>query len=205
MKISLLKNGSRGFTVVEALIAMFIITLIAIAVANFQSDIFSLNKINSSNLIAQESARQVLKNFTAEVRSMSPSNAGAYYIDAAATSSLTFYTNIDSDSDIEKVRYFLNGDVLKKGVTNPTSNVYNSNNETFKELVHNMTNSSSTPIFSFYDATYDGTSAPLSQPVNISAIRLIKVSLIIDEDTLKSPAPLYMTTQVSIRNLKDNL
>jgi prepilin-type N-terminal cleavage/methylation domain-containing protein len=204
MKKILSKNKKQGFTLVEILIATFILTLIGIAVVKFQIDIFSLNKMSSSNLVAQESARQIFKNFTSEVRSMSPSNAGAYYIDQAATSSLTFYTNIDNDSDTEKVRYFLSGTTFKKGVINPTGNTYNPGNETIKELAHGITNAT-TSIFSYYDNGYDGTSAPLSQPVNTSATKLIKINLIIDEDTTKLPPPLYMTTQVSIRNLKDNL
>jgi len=204
MKKIFSKNKKQGFTLVEILIATFILTLIGIAVVKFQIDIFSLNKLSSSNLVAQESARQIFKNFTSEVRSMSPSNAGAYYIDQAATSSLTFYTNIDNDSDTEKVRYFLSGTIFKKGVINPTGNTYNPGNETIKELAHGITNAT-TSIFSYYDNGYDGTSAPLNQPVNTSAIKLIKINLIIDEDTTKLPPPLYMTTQVSIRNLKDNL
>jgi prepilin-type N-terminal cleavage/methylation domain-containing protein len=194
----------NGFTVVEMIVAMFILTIIGTAVVNFQLDIFSLNKINSSNLVIQESARLVLKNISSEIRSMSPSSIGAYNIDQAATSSLTFYSNIDSDPSIEKIRYFLSGTTLKKGVTKPVSNIYNPANETFRDLAQNVANATST-IFSYYDSTYDGTSAPLSQPIDILKIRLIKVNLVIDQDLLKSPPPLYMTTQVSIRNLKDNL
>ncbi len=204
MKKKLPKNKRQGFTVIEILIAVFIFTLIGIAVVKFQIDIFSLNTFNSANLITQESARKILKNFSAEVRSMAPSNAGAYYIDQAATSSLTFYTNINSDSNTEKVRYFLSGTTFKKGVTNPTGNTYDPGNETVIELAHKVDNAT-TSIFSYYDENYDGTSAPLNQPVNISDIRLIKINLIIDEGTSKSPTPLNMTTQVSIRNLKDNL
>jgi prepilin-type N-terminal cleavage/methylation domain-containing protein len=204
MKKILSKNKKYGFTLVEILIAVFIFTIIGIAVVKFQIDIFSLNKLTSTNLVAQQNARQTLKDFTAEVRSMSPSNAGAYYIDQASTSSLTFYTNIDNDSDTEKVRYFLSGTTFKKGVIHPIGNTYSQGNEVVKESVHGIANGT-TSIFSYYDNSYDGTSTPLNQPINISSIRLIKINLLIDEDTLKSPGPLYMTTQVSIRNLKDNL
>jgi hypothetical protein len=204
MKKTLLKTKKQGFTIIEIFVAIFIFTLIGIALVRFQIDIFSLNKYTGSNLVAQESARQILKNFTVEVRSMSPSNAGSYYIDQAATSSLTFYSNIDSDSDVEKIRYFLSGTTFYKGVINPTGATYNPTDEKIIKLANGIANAT-TSIFNYYDTNYDGTSPPLSQPVNISSIRLIKINLIIDEDILKSPGPLYMTTQVSIRNLKDNL
>ena len=204
MKKILSKNIKRGFTIMEMLIAVGIFTIIGIAVVKFQIDIFSLNKLSSTNLVAQEGARKTLKNFTAEVRSMSPSNAGAYYIDQASTSSLTFYANIDNDSDSEKIRYFLSGTIFNKGVINPTGNTYNPGNEVVTGLVHGIANAT-TSIFSYYDESYDGASNPLNQPVNISDIKLVKINLIVDEDILKSPAPLYLTTQVTIRNLKNNL
>ena len=128
----LLKKKNSGLTLLEVLIAMFIITVVGVAIVNFQLDIFSLNRITGDNLIAQESARLVLKNMTSEIRSMSTSNGGAYYIDQAGTSSLSFYTNIDSDLAKEKVRYFLEGNVLKRGVIKPINNIYNVNNEIFR-------------------------------------------------------------------------
>jgi hypothetical protein len=137
---------------------------------------------------------------------MSPSAMGAYAIVQAATSSLTFYDDIDNDSSIEKVRYFLSGSTLKKGVVEPSGSPLNYNGtETIKELVHNIANNATTSIFSYYDSSYAGTSSPLALPVNVLSVRLIKVSLVIDSDPLKPPAPIYMSTQVSIRNIKDNL
>ena len=62
-----------------------------------------------------------------------------------------------------------------------------------------------TPIFDYYDTNYDGTTAPLAQPVSAIAVRLVKITLIIDKNSLRPPAPITMTTQVSMRNLKDNL
>jgi type II secretory pathway pseudopilin PulG len=198
------QKNMAGFTLMETLVAIFIVTLIGTIIIKFQSDIFSLNKVTNLNLTAQESARQALKNFTGEVRSMSQSVAGAYYIDQAGTSSLTFYTNTDSDSATEKIRYFLDNTTLKKGTTKPINDIYNPTNEKVKIVVPNIANAT-TSIFSYYNNNYDGTTPALVQPVNIPDIRLIKINLIIDDDPLKSPLPIYMTTQVSIRNLKDNL
>ncbi len=199
-------NTKSGFTAVEMLIAMFIFVIIGIAAVTFQLDIFSLNRISNDNLIAQEDARRALKNISSEFRSMSPSNMGAYALVQTATSSITFYNNIDEDSPIEKVRYFLEGTTLKRGTIKPSGTpfIYNPANETVREVIHNIANASSS-IFLYYDTNYDGTSEPLTDPVNTPLVRLIKVNIIIDSDPSKSPAPLYMTTQASIRNLKDNL
>lgn len=199
-------NSQSGFSVAEIVITIFILTIVGAAIVNFQLDIFSLNKISGNNLINQEDARRALKTMTAEIRSMSPSNTGAYALAQVATSSLTFYTNTDSDVLKEKVRYFLSGTTLKKGVTKPSGNplIYNTSDETFIELVHNVTNAT-TSIFTYYNTNYDGTSEALVQPIDPYAVRLIKINISIDDNPLKSPLSLYMTTQVSIRNAKDNL
>jgi prepilin-type N-terminal cleavage/methylation domain-containing protein len=196
----------RGFTVVEMIIVIFILSLISIVIVSFQVDLFSLNKISGDNIVVQEEARQVLKSLTAEARGMAPSSMGAYALADIGTSTVTFYTNTDSDSLQERVRYFLVGKILKKGVIKPTGTplVYNTSNEVVREMVHDIANGT-TSIFSFYDTSYDGTSPALSEPINLPSIRLIKVNLIIDRDPLKLPTPLSMTTQVSLRNLKDNL
>lgn len=200
------KNKQQGFSAVEILIAIFILSLIIVAVVSFQIDIFSLNKSSGDNLNIQEDLRRTLKTLSAEIRSMSPSNMGAYPIIQAGTSTLVFYDNIDNDTLVEKVRYFLVGTTLKKGVIKPTGSplTYNSANETFKELAHNVANAT-TSIFSYYDSSYDGNSSPLTQPVDSSLVRLIKAEIIIDENPTKAPPPISLTTQVSIRNIKDNL
>jgi len=195
-----------GFSILETIIAMTIFTIIAIAIVTFQLNIFSLNQISSDNLLAQEDARRALRDMSSEIRSMCPSDMGAYPIAQAATSSLIFYENIDDDSQIERVRYFLVGTTLKKGVIKPTGTppTYNPSAETTKELVHNIANGTGT-IFSYYDSNYDGTSPPLADPVDVPSVRLIKINIVIDNNIQELPQPLILTTQASIRNIKDNL
>jgi prepilin-type N-terminal cleavage/methylation domain-containing protein len=199
-------NLQAGFTLTEILVVSFILVIVGIAIVNFQIDLFSLNKVSSDNIVVQEEARRVLKALTAEARGMSPSNMGAYALAEIGTSTITFYTNTDNDTLQERVRYFLAGTTLKKGVIEPTGTplTYNTNNEVIREVVHDIANGT-TSIFTFFDTNYDGTSPALSEPINLPSIRLIKINLIIDRDPLKLPAPLSMTTQVSMRNLKDNL
>ena len=153
---------------------------------------------------AQTDARKALKVMSSEIRSISPSDNGSYAIALAATSTVTFYEDIDNDNSKEQVRYFKSGTNLKKGVIQPTGTIYNPANEVVTNLVSDLVNSSSSPIFYFYDKNYDGSTAPLSYPINIPSVRLIKINIFIDKDINKSPTPIHVTTQVSLRNLKDN-
>jgi len=189
----------------EVLVTIFIVALIGITVLTFQKDIFSLNTLLSTSLAAQDEARKALKIITAEIRPLSPSSVGAYPIAEANPTSFIFYSDIDNDQFKERVRYFLSGTTLKKGVIKPSGTplTYNPANETISEIIHDIT-SGTTLIFDYYDNNYDGTTSPLTQPVDMSAIRLIKITVVIDKNPNKYPGPITLTTQVSMRNLKDN-
>lgn len=190
---------------IEVLVSIFILTLIGLAVYSFQKDVFSLNRVISESLTAQDETRRALKVMSAEIRTASPSSLGAYALAQTATSSFSFYSNIDDDSFKEEVRYFLDGAIFKKGVIKPSGSplTYNPANEIITELAHDIANAT-TPIFGYYDENYDGATQPLADPIDIDAVRLVKITIVIDKDPQQSPGPITLTTQISMRNLKDN-
>ncbi len=195
-----------GFSIIEVVIGVFILGLIAISLGTLQADIFSLHTIFSNNLVAQQEVRQAFKTMIQEVRPASPSSTGAYPIAAASATSFTFYSDIDDDNLRERIRYYLDVGVLKRGVLEPTGVplVYNPANEIVTTLVKDVI-ATTTPLFSYYDTNYNGTSDPLPEPVNILAVRLLKISVTVDHNPARPPSATTATTQVSMRNLKDNL
>lgn len=197
----------KGFTLIEILIAIGIFGLIMIVVGSFQTNIFKYNQISRDSLQSAEDARSILRVMVREMRSMQPSNIGSYPISQAATSSITFYSDTDADGIREQIRYFLSTTTLKKGVIVPTGTplTYNPAQEKFSFLAYNIKNGTSTAMFEYFDNTYTGTSSPLVQPVTVSNVRLVKINLLIDADPNRSPLPRLYTSQVMLRNLKDNL
>ncbi len=202
-----LKNRASAFTLVELLISVGIITLMTVTISTFQKDVFSLNTHLQSSLNAQLNGRHLIKVMVAELRKTSQSSLGSFPIELASSTGMTFYTDVDNNGSIDKVRYFLSGKTIKKGVIIPTGNPlsYNAGSETLTTLIDYVLASSTLPIFQYYPSSYTGTTSPLSMPVDVSAIRLIKITLIIDTDPNRSPIPIIVTSSVSIRNLKDNL
>jgi len=201
-------NSKSGFSLIEVLVVIFIILLVGLVIFTSQGDVFSLNKTISDSLTAQDEAREALKSMSAEIRTASPSSLGAYPLVQTATSSFIFYSDIDNDSLKERVRYFVDGTTLKKGVIKPSGSplAYNQSNETITERIHNIVvGAENTSVFSYYDKNYDGTTPALTEPVDISAVRLVKIAIVIDKNPQAPPSPITLTTQVSMRNLKDNL
>lgn len=198
---------TSGFTLIEILVSVGILVVIVLAVGSFQGDVFFIGNSVKDNLNSQIDARNVLRKLIAELRSVSPSSLGAYPIASAGTSTLIFYSNIDADAYKERVRYFLQEKSLKRGVIKPSGSplVYDTGSESVSNVIQDVANSTSTPIFEYFDKNFTGTSTPLADPVNIPDVRLIRVTVIIDKDTNRAPGPFTATSQGMLRNLKDNL
>ena len=81
---------------------------------------------------------------------------------------------------------------------------YDPSNEEVVILVRDMNNGPD-PIFEYFDSNYNGESAPLLQPVQITQIRLVRITVKIEKDPNRSLGPVIATSQVFLRNLKDNL
>src|SRR3989344_7670018 len=199
------KKKSSGMSLTEIVIATAIFAMISVGIWGFGRDIFFFNSNLNASLSTQFDARQVLRKLVTELRSASPSSLGAYPIATAGTSTITFYSDIDDDGLKEQVRYFRQGNELRRGTIKPSGNplVY-SGSESVSIVVKDVINDNATPLFNYYDNSYAGTSSPLTIPVNVLAIRLVKINLIIDKDTTRPPAAITVMTQVTLRNLKDN-
>lgn len=204
------QNDKSGFTLIEVIVSTGILVLMGLGVVAFERSVIMNTKVVQSGFISQQQVRKTLTLFVADLRSATRSGGGASAIETVSTTSITFYANIDSDTLIERVRYFLATTTLKRGVLKPTATTtYNSANEKISSLVYDVANATSTAIFTYYDKGYDGFTSsstdPLPLPIDIAAARLIKMSLTVNPNGVRSPVMQTYTTQVMVRNLKDNL
>ena len=197
----------KGMTLVEVIIAISIFLLIIVAVGIFQVNVFSNQKAVSGSFQTSQDAQIILKTIIREIRSMSASANGSYPIVNASNNSLTFYSDTNNDNLNEEITYRLIGNIAYRVSIAPTGSpaVYNPANQSTTTLISNVRNSTSTSFFEYFDENYTGTSTALSMPVNVTAIRLIKVNLTLDIDPYRSPIPVSYSAQINLRNLKTNL
>lgn len=202
---------NRAFTIVEVVVSISILVIIMAAVSSFQYDVLNYNRSSATTLTNIQEAQSIVKVMAKEIRSMSPSSNGAYPILSAGTSTVTFFADVDSDGTKEKIRYYIGTttttrNTIYRGFVKPSgSPISYSGSESTKILATGIRNSSSTPIFEYYNSTYTGTSSAMTYPLAITTIRLVRINLTIDSDPNKSPVLKTFTTQVNLRNLKDNL
>ena len=201
------QKNKLGFTLVELVTVISIITLIGVGVGTLAFEGMKLWNITQDQIAAQESARAAVKDVVNEIREMQISDNGSYPIESATGNSLVFFANIDNDPKRERVRYTLQNGILYRGITNSTSDVppqYNpGTDETETVVAQNIVNTED--MFSYYDDSYNGETDPLPEPIEINNIRLVKIKLLFDYDPSRTPAPLEIETNVALRNLKDNL
>lgn len=192
----------RGFTLVEALITTGILVAVLGVLGAIGGDIFRFRSGLTAALSTQSDARRVLRPFADELRAAAYSATGAYPIAETASSSITFYVNVDADAAIERARYVVLAGELRKVVSQPAGNpaVYGSPATT--TLVRGVL--ASTTYFSYYGEGYDGTasSTALGFPVSPSEVRSAKIWISVDEDPYRAPGPAELTTAATVRNLR---
>lgn len=195
--------SQNGFTLLEIIVAMGILIGVMSLVVNFGLNVATFGGFLGENLNSEQELQQTFKVIKSEIRSMGPANTGGYAIESATTTSFIFYSDIDGDGLFERVRYFLDGNILKKGVIKPTGNplTYVPANEQTREMVHNIV-SNPPPIFSYFPKDVDGSGTSLSMPVDPYVIRLLKMDLTTDENPQQLPGPISLRTFITMRNFR---
>lgn len=199
-----------GFTLIEIIVAVAIFSVLSVGVVALISNIFTGSNQQAGLLADTDQARKLAFRFTGEVRNITTASTGAYALNTTADQQLIFYSNIDTDTNIERIRYYIQNGKLYRGVIEPTGNplTYVSGNEITTAIQNNLGNGTA-PLFYYYGDTYDGTPAtaiPLTQPVNVTAVRFIELNLMVLNKAGVSNANTYtITGGGAIRNLKTNL
>jgi prepilin-type N-terminal cleavage/methylation domain-containing protein len=206
-----MKNKQRrqaGFTLIETLLTIFIFGLLMMGTTLMIKDIFSVSDQQNGILSNTNQATIISSAFANELRNATYGANGAYPINQATDNQLIFYSTTPSgNGTVSQIRYYLSGNTLYKGITNPGGSPlsYVGQTEKITTLATQMSMGSN-PLFYYYDGTYNGTGNPLTQPVNINAIRFIKINLIVEKDVTPTDNSTFtVTAGASIRNLKTNL
>ena len=203
--------GSRcyarlGFTLIELIIALGIFTASVTILATYVVQGYTANRFAIETSDAIEYARRGIQAMAKEVREARFAENGDFPIVAAAAQSLIFYSDIDSDQSIEKVRYFLQGTTLLKGKIEPvgTPATYPAGNETMTTVAEYVRNGSAA-VFTYYGGLYPAVGTPLSTPTDPNLVKLVTLHLEINIDPNTAPKFFALDEAIQVRNLKENL
>ncbi len=202
-KIKKFTKKQSGFTLLEIIVVISIFLILAIIssdyiIQGFRSTVFGYEQDE-----AVQNGRKVINSLIKEIREAAQSDRGDYLLDAVEEQNFSFYSNIDADGNMEKVRYFIDNGVLKRGVIEPAGDPleYLPANETVSEIARYINNQAE-PMFAYYDTDYNLIANPSANKQNI---RLVKIFLKINVTPERAPNDYIISMDIQIRNLKDNL
>ncbi|MDO9510032.1 MAG: prepilin-type N-terminal cleavage/methylation domain-containing protein [Candidatus Magasanikbacteria bacterium] len=201
-------KNNKGFTLIETMFAIGIFSIIIFGIFSLFNVSFKADRDIQGGGAVQNESSKVVQSFIDELRTANYSTVGSFPVTLANSTEIIFYSNIDADNLMERVRYFVDGDVLKKGVTKPTGDVlysYNTSTEQTIELVHNLKTPIET-IFTYFDENYNGADSVnfMTYPIILPDIRMVGITLQIKQNTALNAKIFEVKTKVQLRNLKTN-
>jgi len=184
----------KGFTLIEIFIVIFLISFLIGVVIFFVISLSNYSAFFVSTLGSEKEIDMTLSNLAREIRSLNYSSNGAYPIEYASTTAIIFYSDIDNDGLTERIRYYLENGILKRGIIKPFGSppVYNQTNEKIWNMVYN--------IEDFRIIYYDELLNVLNPPIENYKIKIIKVEIKTKPIFNKPSIQSYII--VSPRNLK---
>jgi len=201
-------NSERGFTILELIIALFIFTSVVVTAAAISVYYFRDSSFSFEEYRALSQAQTTVTTMAREIREARLGDNGAWPLVAADDTSFTFYSDVTGDGKTDRVRYFLSGTNLVKGIIEPTAVpvTYPPENEVTRTVTENV-DVGATPIFMYYNGDWpdDQVNNPIAPANRLLNTRLVKLYVRINVNPGTGSAPYEMTTSVAIRTLKDNL
>ena len=189
----------RGFTLIETLVWIAIFTASMIAITTSVVYFYRTSNFAIQEATALTSTQHGMDQMVRTIREATYSSVGAYPIVAMATSSFTFYANIDTDSGVERVHYYLSGTDMYKGVVEPAGDPATySGSETATVIADNIKNtSSSVNLFTYYNST----GAQMSDLTKLADLRFVTINIVADIDPNRAPVVTQLRSSATLRNL----
>jgi len=199
----------KSFSLIESLITISIFLLTLIALTGFILHLYRTYAFNFEQIQAIGEARRGIETMVKEIREARYGDDGSYPIKEAGDFHFIFYGNIDQDDATERVRYFLDGIIFKKGVIDPTGDPpqYVLTDEVISILSVYVRNTLSEPAFIYYNGDWptDTINNPLPTLTRLTETKLMHVFLKLNVDPNRPPDDFELESDVQVRNLKTNL
>lgn len=198
----------KGFSLIEVIVTVSIFAIVLVSLTFLIINIYRIYGFSFQQNTAINEARKGVETMVKEIRGARYGEDGSYPVKEAGNNQFIFYSDINRDERIERIRYFLDGINFKKGVIVPIGDPpqYVLNNEKISILSTYVRNAS-TPVFTYYNGDWpaDTINNPLSTLTRLTETKLMHVYLQINVDPNRPPNNFQLESDVQIRNLKTNL
>lgn len=193
----------KGLTLIETLVwaAVFTASMMAIVVS-----IMSFYRANTYTLEqaqAVSDARRAIERTIQYAREASYSSDGAYPLVSIATSSITFYADIDADPAIERVHYYIQGTNLMQGVLNPSGTPLAYTGAETVTVLSPFIRNDEQGVDTF--AYYDTEGALVTDFSDVTTVRFLTMDVVVNVSPTRLPNELTLHSSATLRNLRNDL
>lgn len=194
---------AAGVSLVGLLLGIAAGMVLVVATALLVGRSFSLSREHTEQARITEDARvqmERLSDAIRDARSVDVTGDGLatfpveVWLQQGGDFDIEFYTNFDTDSELERLHYFLDGAELRRGLKDP----YDSEEEKVTTVARSLRNvGQGKPLFTYYAQDSD---VPLPAPVAVPGeVERVEIMLSIDVDEGQLPAAAEVSTVVAPR------
>jgi len=190
---------TRAFTLIETIVTIAIFAVVLFSITSLIIYFYRTNTFVLQQTSAVESSSIGVNDAMKNLREASYGANGAYPVVSASAVSVTFYVDIKDDGVVDRVRYWLSGTTLYKGVTIPIGNPlsYVGQPEAVTNIATDV-HDGVTPLFRYYNSS--GTE--LASPIDVVDIASVNTTITVNIDPNRAPDNFTLSIGATLRNLR---
>ena len=196
-------EDNKGLTFVEMLVVVAITSLVMGSLIMSVLYFYRTNSHIIEQSYAISEGRKGIENMVRDIREAVYSETGGYPIESIDHNSIIFYSDVDRDKEVERIRYFIEDTKLKRATINPTGDPlsYSTSDEEISIVsqdVRNVENGVST--FVYFNREGDQmTSGEFNRVVDVAFVR---VNLIVNVDPYANRQKFKIRSSATLRNVE---
>ncbi|HWO07462.1 MAG TPA: hypothetical protein VNM40_02665 [Candidatus Paceibacterota bacterium] len=187
-------------TLVETVVWVAITSAALLSIVQSVQYFYRTNTYAVEQSTAVTSAQRGIESMIKTMREAAYSSTGAWPVITMATSSFSFYADVDADPFIEQIRYTLVGNSIIRGVIDPSGDppVYTNPEvtSTVSDKVRN--NEQGVALFQYYDQN----GVLMTDLSRIAEVRFVQANVIVNVNPDRLPNQFTLRSTAALRNLK---
>ena len=191
----------RGLTFIEMLITVAIFTVLMIAITESVRFFYRANTSSLEQSFQIDSARRGIEFMVRDIREARNGDDGSHPISSMSSTTLTFYSDTDSDASVERIRYDIVDTTLLRNVVDSsgTPPTYTSAGATttVSDFVRNF--EEAVPAFRYYDSN----GVEITDYSRIGDVRTVTVNVVVNILPIRAPEEFTLRSSATIRNLRN--
>lgn len=188
----------RGLTLMEMLVVIALTVTVVGALLFVIQDFYKNNAYVFEAAVSVDTARRGVATAIQDIREASYGDDGSYPIASIATSSITFFSDLDADAGVERVRIFIQDDTLFRVVTDSAGNPPSYAGQTgATTTILTYVRNGTTPLFEYYNESGGQLSATSTDVGNVASVA---ATLMVDLNPNRAPNVLTLTGSATLRN-----